>query len=47
MKKTLFAAAIIFSVYLAPVQAQTKEDSLAIRAAAENYIFGFYEGNAD
>lgn len=29
------------------VSAQTKEDSLAIRATALNYVEGWYEGNAD
>lgn len=46
MKKSiLLITFLLFTNCL--LKAQTSEDSLAIRQTAMNYIYGFYEGNAE
>jgi hypothetical protein len=46
MKKITFILLISF-ITSSFVSSQTKEDSLAIKQAAMNYIEGYYEGNAE
>lgn len=46
MKKGILFIALFLFISNAS-EAQTPEDSLAIKQTAMNYIFGFYEGNAE
>lgn len=47
MKKILLFVAIFAALSAAPVQAQAAADSAAIRAAALDYIEGWYSGDAE
>jgi len=47
MRRGGFVALLVAMLAGAPVQAQTAADSSAIRAAALDYIEGWYEGNAE
>jgi len=46
VKKTFLFALIISAFFLSSVHSQTKEDSLAIKNTAMNYIIGYYEGDS-
>jgi hypothetical protein len=46
MKKFVILIALAF-LFNYVSKAQTSEDSLAIKQTAMNYIYGFYEGNAE
>ena len=47
MKKIICIIFLSTVVFISNSNSQTKEDSLAIKTTAMNYIFGFYEGNAE
>lgn len=47
MKGVVVAAALLALAPVAAARAQTAADTAGIRAAALNYIEGWYEGNAD
>lgn len=46
MRRLMLAVAVLALLPLAPLTAQTREDSLAIRATAEDYLLGWYDGDA-
>jgi hypothetical protein len=46
MKHTVLTTCLLLLGAL-PLPGQSKEDSLAIRAAALDYVEGWYEGNAE
>ena len=47
MRTLAIAAAVLAAVHAAPARAQTAADSAAIRAAAMDYVEGWYTGNAE
>jgi len=47
MRSTLGALVLLLAAATTPVEAQTPADSAAIRAAALDYIEGWYTGNAE
>lgn len=47
MKRTISFIFILTMFLISDAYSQTKEDSLAIKNCASNYIEGFYEGNAE
>jgi hypothetical protein len=46
MKNCLVLALLIAAANLSSVTPQSREDSLAVKAAAANYILGYYDGDA-
>jgi hypothetical protein len=46
MRRIPLAAVVLALLPLTPLAAQTREDSLAIRATAEDYLIGWYDGDA-